>query len=150
MRRIPLSKLSGKLLWLVLLVGLACVSRTERIAYLKSQFVGQPASLVRSCLGDPNSISLPAQGVEEIGFRWNLPPQRETDGDLEARGSWNRGRGPWLPPVTNPNALEDGFCEVFFTLEDRAIREVRAVGKTAEGLNAEHRCLEVAQRCLEP
>ena len=121
-----------RLVGLLLLVGLACISRSERIAQLRAQLVGQPASVMRSCLGDPNSISLPSEGVEEISYRWPLPPQTQPE-DFDGGGSWNRERGPWLPPLSTP---------------DRTITDVRAVGKTAEGLDAERRCLEVTQRCI--
>lgn len=134
---------------LTVLVAAGCVSHAERVAELKSAFIGKPAGLVRACLGDPNSISLPSPGVEEIGFRWFLPPLPDPEPDFDGRGSWNRERGPWLPPVNSQDGEDLGFCEVFFTLENREIREVRAVGKTAEGLDAERRCLETAQRCVE-
>ena len=139
---------NGLLLLLAVLLLAACVSRSEHIARLQSQFIGQPAALIRACLGDPNSIALPEDGVEEIGFRWNLPRQPEPEPEFDGRGSWNRGRGPWLPPV-NAQIGDEGFCEILFTLENRAIREVRATGKTAEGLDAERRCLEIAHRCVE-
>ena len=124
---------------------LACASSSERRHEIRSELIGQPATILRGCLGDPHSISV-AEGHEEVSFRWKLP--RDTEVDHDTSGLWGRRTGPWIPPTNHASEPGFGYCEVFFGFAESRIAEVRAVGKTADGLDAELRCLEIARRCV--
>ena len=120
---------------------------------MRGELLGMRGHALRRCLPVPSDTETDGD-VERVVYRWTLAAGEggrtakvyQPYEIVPSRRRIQRETGDFLlegqPPEHQP------FCQLTFELREGLIRDVQALGRDGEGLNADSLCLMYARPCL--